>query len=81
MKEPEFRYIDLLEGQLRRNLRRIEPNPAFVNRLQHNLANPSNVRVEDHRKGTLLVAVGITSVMLATGAGLAFLLVNRKRNR
>lgn len=79
MKEPEFRYLDLLEGQLRRSLRPVTPDPVFVSHLQDHLASPGRIVLEQPGRG-MWVGAGVFSILMLTlGVYLAILFNRRSR--
>ena len=48
-----------LERQLQRSLRPVQPNPAFVNRLQTHLTTPGTTLSESHFRGELGIALAV----------------------
>ncbi|MBE0696137.1 MAG: hypothetical protein IH586_04370 [Anaerolineaceae bacterium] len=59
--------VEDLELQLKQSLRKVEPNPEFVNHLQDRLTNPTQMSVERRQSigfGLLLIAGSIMSGML-----------------
>lgn len=48
-----------LERQLQRSLRPVQPNPAFVNRLQSHLTTPGPTLSEPAFRGELGIAIAI----------------------
>jgi hypothetical protein len=51
--------MNSLEEHLQRTLRPVQPNPAFVNRLQTHLTTPGPVLAEPHFHGEIGIAIGI----------------------
>jgi hypothetical protein len=59
--------VEDLEQQLKQSLRKIEPNPEFVNHLQDRLTNPVQLSVERRQSigcGLLLIAGSFMSGVL-----------------
>lgn len=54
-------FVDDLEQQLKFSLRPVQPNPEFVNHLQHRLTSSPEMTVEREHKilGLLLVATSL----------------------
>jgi hypothetical protein len=48
-----------LEQQLQRSLRPVQPNPAFVNRLQTHLITPGPTLAQPNYRGELGIAIAI----------------------
>ena len=70
-QSPEF--MEMIERQLQRSLRPVNPNPAFVNRLQTHLATPSPTLSVSTSPGNLALALA-----LSLGAGVLILLIVRQ---
>lgn len=69
--------VEDLEQQLKQSLRKVEPNPEFVNHLQDRLTNPIQLSVERRQSlgcGLLLIAGSFLSGLLL------FLLVRQLRS-
>jgi hypothetical protein len=59
--------VEALEQQLKQSLRKVEPNPEFVNHLQNRLTNPTQLSVERRQSigcGLLLIAGSFMSGVL-----------------
>jgi hypothetical protein len=70
-QSPEF--MEMIEQQLQRSLRPVNPNPAFVNRLQTHLTTPGPTLSVSNSPGNLALAMA-----LGLGAGLLILLIVRQ---
>ena len=70
-QSPEL--MEMIEQQLQRTLRPVNPNPAFVNRLQTHLTTPSPTLAVTTSPGNLAIALA-----LGLGAGLLILLIVRQ---
>jgi hypothetical protein len=55
MQSPEL--MSSLEEQLQRSLRPVQPNPVFINRLQHHLVTPTTALAE--KSGGSHLAIGV----------------------
>lgn len=65
--------MEMMEQQLQRTLRPVNPNPAFVNRLQSHLTTPGPTLAVSTSPGNLALALA-----LSLGAGLLILLIVRQ---
>ena len=64
MKLPSEDRLNSLEEDLERSLRRVQPNPEFVNRLHTHLVTPTTMVMEKRRSpvyslGVFLVGMGL----------------------
>jgi hypothetical protein len=57
--------VEDLEQQLKRSLRKVEPNPEFVTHLQIRLADPARMSIE--RRQSLGVSLLMIAASLVTG--------------
>ncbi len=64
--------VEDLENQLAFSLRRIEPNPAFVNHLHHRLKTPATTTLEQRQ--SLGLGLLLTALSLALGIFLVVIL-------
>lgn len=70
--EPSTESVDVLERQLMRSLRRVEPRTEFVDHLQTRLRTPQTTVLE--RRESTAMAMLIAAAALVFGVGLIFLL-------
>ena len=70
-QSPEF--MEMMEQQLQRTLRPVNPNPGFVNRLQTHLTTPGPTLSVSNSRGNLALALA-----LSLGAGLLILFIVRQ---
>ncbi len=70
--EPSTESVDVLEQQLMRSLRRVEPRTEFVDHLQNRLRTPPTTVLE--RRESTALAMLIAAVALVFGVSLVFLL-------
>jgi hypothetical protein len=66
--------VEDLEQQLKQSLRKVEPNPEFVNHLQDRLTNPVQLSVERRQS----IGCGLLLVAASFMAGLLVLLLVRQ---
>jgi hypothetical protein len=60
-------HFNSLEEELGRSLRRVQPNPEFVNRLHSNLVTPATMVLEKQRSPAYNLAVFMVGLGLAVG--------------
>lgn len=70
--EPSTESVDVLERQLMRSLRRVEPRTEFVDHLQTRLRTPPTTILE--RRESTAMAMLIAAAALVFGVSLIFLL-------
>jgi hypothetical protein len=67
MNLPSDDRINSLEEELGRSLRRVQPNPEFINRLHTNLVTPAAMVLERRRSPVYNLAVFMVGMGLAVG--------------
>jgi hypothetical protein len=76
MKLPSEDHFNSLEEDLVRSLRRVQPNPEFVNRLHTNLVTPATMVME--RKPSLANSLAIFLVGMGLAVGLLLVWIIRQ---
>lgn len=67
MKDPAEDRLNSLEADLERSLRRVQPDPVFVDRLRTNLSTPAAMVVEKRNSPVTSLAALIFGMGLAVG--------------
>ena len=74
MKLPSEDHFNSLEEDLERSLRRVQPNPAFVNRLHTNLVTPATMVMEKQPSPANSLAIFLVGMGLAVGLLLVWII-------